>query len=728
MASTNETALEQTFSELAYSRLRDRAQGMLDYLVGFQLLKQQDDGERAVGIFGCEVDDDYYYMPVFFLHGEIRGLESIYSVNADLFVPLVDGWIDTIIHRRQPTLGKSNGQSKRDFGSKVPEYNRLRQVPSGAQSINLKIATELTTAMMGDRQTAAQPPLPELLAETRMAGHFKRALDQSSTLRKAFQDFGYDIIDLVDVDLSKTAAEKKKVVIVSQITDQDAPSLTDEQKQTVLEGGAVVLDTRPEIEKAKAYDAKGPIALENPTGGGLYDVIWSDGTISQAFLSSTGDQRNSYLVIRDDDKHYGVVKGPEIFVLRKYSDAESRAWLEDNGRLPSGLRAKQVVAFISDDGEGTPLYCLNDKTTGLDDITTFRVHPHGYPSIGPCGGRNEARVPHNAFMDITGPGNWCSSRTRDAGCVVSTVLVTESGRPCPVFNDKQLVINDRHFWAVDVNSFTVKKDPDAGERSPVDADEDNYKLDNVVLQPEDFGTPATVCASLEKVASDLRVWRFGSEVMAKTASADYSFRTEAQALKTLMCELGLGEEDARAIYKQANINAKVYKIAAFLEFPDVNDESEGGFMGSGFTEQTPYQTSVETGESPDNREAYAYEGLDADSGQDASALQTAETAAQLGRKEVFDAAALAALIKAHKPEQLVERFMPTVQSGMDRLGRMLFLVYWHYDDFEERYGEDELQELLDSLSTVFEQLGDVVLSIKEKSLSGNPDFFGLPEK
>ena len=58
MPETNETALEQTFSDLAYSHLRDKSQALLDYLVGFQMLKQEEDGQRAVGIFGFEIGGD----------------------------------------------------------------------------------------------------------------------------------------------------------------------------------------------------------------------------------------------------------------------------------------------------------------------------------------------------------------------------------------------------------------------------------------------------------------------------------------------------------------------------------------------------------------------------------------------------------------------------------------------------------------------------------------------
>ena len=43
MSETNETQLEQTFANLAYTNLRDKAQGLLDYLIGFQMLKVEEE-------------------------------------------------------------------------------------------------------------------------------------------------------------------------------------------------------------------------------------------------------------------------------------------------------------------------------------------------------------------------------------------------------------------------------------------------------------------------------------------------------------------------------------------------------------------------------------------------------------------------------------------------------------------------------------------------------------
>ena len=110
-------------------------------------------------------------------------------------------------------------------------------------------------------------------------------------------------------------------------------------------------------------------------------------------------------------------------------------------------------------------------------------------------------------------------------------------------------------------------------------------------------------------------------------------------------------------------------------------------------------------------------------------MQTAQQAGQLGQKEVFDTAMITGLLKAVRKDSLVERYMGDLLKALDRLGRVLFMFYWHNDEFSDRYGKGDLPELEDSLRNAFEGLGDLVLFLKEKDveplrsndLGGEPD-------
>jgi len=85
-----------------------------------------------------------------------------------------------------------------------------------------------------------------------------------------------------------------------------------------------------------------------------------------------------------------------------------------------------------------------------------------------------------------------------------------------------------------------------------------------------------------------------------------------------------------------------------------------------------------------------------------SALRIALQAAQTGQKEVFDTSALGGLLKTMKQDTLVDRYLGGLMKGMDNLGRIYFQMLWHREQFEERYGKDDLPELEDSVRNAFE--------------------------
>ena len=109
-------------------------------------------------------------------------------------------------------------------------------------------------------------------------------------------------------------------------------------------------------------------------------------------------------------------------------------------------------------------------------------------------------------------------------------------------------------------------------------------------------------------------------------------------------------------------------------------------------------------------------------------MQQAQQAGQLGQKEVFDTAMITGLLKAVRQDSLVDRYMGDLLKALDRLGRVLFMFYWHNDEFTDRYGKADMPELEDTLRNSFEVLGDLVLFLKEKDVEplmrgddGEPD-------
>src|SRR5688572_28634814 len=91
-----------------------------------------------------------------------------------------------------------------------------------------------------------------------------------------------------------------------------------------------------------------------------------------------------------------------------------------------------------------------------------------------------------------------------------------------------------------------------------------------------------------------------------------------------------------------------------------------------------------------------------------NALMVAQQAAGSGQKHVFDTAMSGGMLKAVRQDSLVDRYLGDLMKALDKLGRVLFMFYWHQEECEDRYGKQDLPELEDSLRNAFEVLGDVV--------------------
>ena len=99
----------------------------------------------------------------------------------------------------------------------------------------------------------------------------------------------------------------------------------------------------------------------------------------------------------------------------------------------------------------------------------------------------------------------------------------------------------------------------------------------------------------------------------------------------------------------------------------------------------------------------------------AEAIERAVKASGAGIKEVFDVSVISGLVDVADLSELRNEYLVDMIKGMDKIGRMLFLFYWHSDEFKERYGEEDMKKLEDTLKKVFVNIGDLVLFLKEKT-------------
>jgi hypothetical protein len=96
-------------------------------------------------------------------------------------------------------------------------------------------------------------------------------------------------------------------------------------------------------------------------------------------------------------------------------------------------------------------------------------------------------------------------------------------------------------------------------------------------------------------------------------------------------------------------------------------------------------------------------------------------AANTGQKEIFDTAMVGTMLRSVRDDTMVDQYMGPLAKGMDSLGRILFMFYWHGDEFADRYGKSDMPELEDSLRNSFEAVGDVLQFLKKKTIEPYPE-------
>ena len=85
-------------------------------------------------------------------------------------------------------------------------------------------------------------------------------------------------------------------------------------------------------------------------------------------------------------------------------------------------------------------------------------------------------------------------------------------------------------------------------------------------------------------------------------------------------------------------------------------------------------------------------------------------------------------LKEHRPlMDITARPSDEYMKTVDGLGRMIFSLNWHHEDFADRYGKKDMPELEDTLLNNFEGMGDLVLYLKEKTIDPLQSSEGQPE-
>lgn len=752
----DDAPFEQSFSNLAHAYLRDSAPKLLDHEIGFQLLDRNRENTKAIGIFAFKVGSLWLYAPVFFLNGDLKGHELLYIKNQDMFVPLKENWINYLLNRKPNILGSGIDRNLSQFGQRQPDFTQLSRSPSkfGSAQPTLKEMMAAVTGTLAKTATmntgAAMQELGESLnlqVFLKQAGlDMLQALINTCTyapqIGSALDEFhGLNIVKeaidaataranqpkiasvLSDAPKKPTAQDGLEVVEFDTTVQTKAPhGYTEEEQEKLLRDGVLITDKRDRDNVSVPYNIQVEKKLFNPTDSGLYDILVKAGDIERCYVAvhPMGPSKRSdfVTVVRADGKPTWInTRADFVFALSRVEGDEFDAWFNQLPEANSAGKSGRYMA-ISKRGDATvPFRVIREYGENNNGATTYEVHMEDHSKFPQRG--------HISACCYTDPLNYDSWRDGQR-----IHLNGKQGSKLRVSMGDVYVPEGYKLLKCSPGEDDVAT-PEVGEAACGCGESDPPPL-----MPGNLADAQL--ALLQKTAA-LIVTHTGARVRIdslhrKTAEVNLS---QKQALISLVKSHGFREATARDILKQAAAKRK-YEFRVKYADPYGNPmminsapsapSDPGPVMGGESIMGTtvPTQLGIDVGvpvpgmaASQTDRQIYNPNTM-----LDKKDIRSVVDAAQGGQREVFDTAMIGAMLRTVRDDGMVDRYMGELTKGLDKLGRILFMFYWHGDRFAERYGKSDMPELEDSLRNAFEMLGDVILFLKQKTIEPYPEEAG----
>lgn len=667
-ANSPDNEFEQSFFQLAYEKIQEKLFNLLPFLVGFEIVNKNNEGTKALGVFGFKSNNGQtIFVPAFFINGAVKGLELMYSKNNEQFYPLNEDFAELFLKDEVTGLGTPSKEQKNQINSSMYQ---------------------------GNLQGLVRPPQVGKVASVKHTSLLDFVSENNNLVKEAFfsllaahEPFLESVLRFYPLEkvaeaLAPAASPQptlKKTDLELITTEKQAEQLTEEQKITFLKQGYFILDNRPKDKKSSFGLFKYSEAFSNPTETGFY-----------SYVTKTGNLRNALIIIKPKTfrKYRNYPKA--IIIDLKTGDAictDARLIYVRNkftvAELPSLLEATEDIALAKPSFDDS--YVLINEELQFSEpfkVTANYKEEHTLRTL-------EIDIPETA-------GDCCNV----CQPTVKILLSKKKGNAFEFVGSQVLI--PKGYKLLRLN---WSKDPslDCG-----------LLQDVTLLLQSDAILPFTLNSN-------------GSEYFINIGKLKRKYNNPVQAKIAMVLDFGLTESDAETLIgslrgvdtktgqiKLAYTGENFFSLRDPVPYTNELGQPTYGDGGSGeaYWETMPNDT-------PPPRDP-TRQGLVNCAGPEGAAdtntsINLATQLAQSGQKSIFDTQAIATLSKYVAPQNKTMAYMPEYVSCLDKLGRMLFLLHWETKKFETMYGRSELPELMELLTNVFKNLGDLVIYLKRKA-------------
>jgi len=492
-----------------------------------------------------------------------------------------------------------------------------------------------------------------------------------------------------------------KVVVITKGDDTSAVTkdMSESDKAKLMRDQYVVKDERTDDQKSRVYKSELAATYSGPVESGLYPVLQANGKSKDMVIITSprklgwNRSRDFVVVIDPSSDQFGnyhpsdVLTGPQI------------KGVNDVGGLvdPKSLKYNDLAILIGPKGDATGVFEVGAKTTNSDGVTEIHVYGRNCPSSSSSTLLRDDRtyIPADS-----------SYRNDELDCIA---LTGKDNATCTKLGNTLFVPNT--YKALRIKAG---KPPSKSYPQPTSPTSENLTLGSLT----DVIAAVSKTASHKNGAHRLQLRTDGIRFNVVVDDVTGPRLSKLAVLKHLIVDHGLGQPEAETILKEA---APGRSPIFFIKYADNSAPVQGYFPDpmkvSDPRVNAPIQypqfelQNLSGIDSSGNRELYRDDRYIDD-----HAKQYAMTAANQGQKEVLDTAVISGLVHTMDTDSAVDGYIGDLLLGLDRIGRILFMFYWHNDKFKDRYGQQDMVDLEDNLRNVFKNLGELTLFLKQKTI------------
>jgi hypothetical protein len=717
--------IEGAFFQLAYQRLQDTLKNLIPYLIGFEIVKKSEDNTKALGVFGFRSESgQILFVPCFFVNGKVKNLDLLYSKNNEQFYPLHEDFAEMFIKNELLGLGNNSNQNRADVLKDMTQGD-YRQMSVPPRTGRYVMASVIDYVKDADNQTKeAFTDLIEKNAE------FCEAVLRFYPLEKVAE-----AIQVADGDKYRKGKDAaKKLDLVTKDDKEKVKKLTDSDKQTLLTQGYVIVDDRAKEEKSEFGAVDYLKKFTNPTDSGFYSYITKVGGLRYGLIIVRPKQLQQDFAT-DDSIVIDLESGKGNAYIKDYKDVFIKDQIKvddystvhkmmvDAGEGKPGYSS--VYILINENLKATQAFRINANFKDASGIRRIMVEPFSiFDSEAPYYGGKADRpgsaheLPRGNFYDHP-------KKVKEI-CLVMTKKPGDrleyKDRSIYVPAGYKLLKIEPFNCCGGCNVVPTEYTHDPKRKKELDKeirDEAKEKEERALGEPG----PAYKLHSMlhSKNILPMSVHTNGSEYFVDIAGAKKKYDDAIKAKIAMVMRLGLDEKQANELVEdlvEGVVKRGHIKMAytgdmypqPLEEQPYANEFGQLTTSGVGMENVLSGEESY-TG-NPTMQDLGTTQEV---TGIDPQYVSQAIQLANNGQKEIFDTHMIGSLAKYVSVSDKISEYLPSMIEAMDRLGRILFLLHWETDKFKEMYGRGDLPELVELVTSVFKNLGDMVIFLKRKS-------------